>query len=74
MGSRRTGMGAAAANLQLEDILCRTRGGRGDAGAGGCGAERRWLLIGWARATLGGNVGAGAAPGPPGLRVTLVPV
>lgn len=37
-------------------------------------AERRWPLIGWVRVTLGGNVGEGAAPGPPALGVIPVPV
>lgn len=44
----RTGSVAVAATLQPEGILCRSRRGCGDAGAGGCGAERRWPLIGWA--------------------------
>lgn len=59
--SRRTSLAARA-------------GTEGDAGAGGSGAERRWPLIGWVRVTLGGNVGEGAAPGPPALGVIPVPI
>lgn len=64
-----TGRGAVAAILQPEDIPYGSRRGRGDAGAGGYGAEPGWPFIGWAQVTLGGNVGARVAPHPPVLGV-----
>lgn len=61
------------ATLQPEDIPCRPRRDRGGMRALAA-AERRWPLIGWVRVTLGGNVGEGAAPGPPALGVIPVPI
>lgn len=66
--------GASAATLQPEGIACCPGKGRVDAGAGGCRAERRWPLIGWARVTQGRNVGAGVAPRLPSLGLIPAPI
>lgn len=62
-GSGCTSRGAVVATLQPEDIPCRPRRGRGDAGAGGSGAEvaSHWLGAGYPRRKRGRRGGSRSA-------------
>lgn len=68
-----------AATLQPDDIPCRSRRGRGDAGAGGYGAERgvafHWLGAGYPRrkrGSPGGSASAGYRDDPVPVKLSLI--